>query len=75
MDPGSFLCPAGHVETLSRKGDSLKVLDASVDFEYFQTWPVEGLGYDDGSKGGRPPFDPVTMFKALIPETQYILAI
>ncbi|MEM8730968.1 MAG: IS5 family transposase [Pseudomonadota bacterium] len=35
---------------------------------------VEGLGYGDGSKGGRPPFDPVSMFKALILQAQHNLS-
>jgi hypothetical protein len=37
-------------------------LEQTVDFEYFRSWLAEGLGYGDGSKGGRPPFDPVAMF-------------
>ncbi len=40
--------------------DWLIVLDATVDFEYFRDWLIGGLGYGDGIKGGRPPFDPVT---------------
>jgi len=32
------------------------------------------LGYGDGSKGGRPPFDPVSMFKALILQAQHNLS-
>ena len=32
---------------------------------------LEGLGYGDGAKGGRPPFDPVSMFKALILQAQH----
>ena len=48
-------------------------LDATVDL-YFRTWLVEGLGYGDGSKGGRPPFDPVSMFKALILQAQHNLS-
>ena len=43
-------------------------------FEFFRSWLVEGLGYGDGSKGGRPPFDPVAMFKILIPQTQHNLS-
>lgn len=54
------------LKRLSDDGDPLEVLDATVDFEYFRDWLVEGLGYGDGWKGGRPPFDPVSMFKALI---------
>ena len=45
-----------------------------MDFEYFRPWLVEGLGYGDGSKGGRPPFDPVSMFKALILQAQHNLS-
>ncbi|MGJ8534889.1 MAG: hypothetical protein ACSHYC_22080 [Alphaproteobacteria bacterium] len=66
MNPSSLFGLTDHLEKLSKDGDPLKVLDATVDFEYFRTWLVEGLGYGYGSKGGRPPFDPVSMFKALI---------
>lgn len=63
-----------HLERLSDDGDPLEVLEATVDFEYFREWLVEGLGYGDGSKGGRPPFDPVSMFKALVLQTQHNLS-
>jgi IS5 family transposase len=63
-----------HLERLSQDGDPLEVLEATVDFEYFRGWLVEGLGYGDGSKGGRPPFDPVSMFKALILQAQHNLS-
>lgn len=63
-----------HLERLSRDGDPLEVLEATVDFEHFRGWLVEGLGYGDGSKGGRPPFDPVSMFKALILQAQHNLS-
>src|SRR3546814_11933216 len=46
----------------------------TVDLEYFRVWLVEGLGYADGSKGGRPPFDPVMMFKILILQAQHTLS-
>lgn len=45
-----------------------------MDFEHFRGWLVEGLGYGDRSKGGRPPFDPVSMFKALILQAQHNLS-
>jgi transposase, IS5 family len=35
---------------------------------------VEGFGYGDGAKGGRPPFDPVSMFKALILQARHNLS-
>jgi IS5 family transposase len=63
-----------HLEALSRYGDPLEVLDATVDFEHFRGWLVEGLGYGDGSRGGRPPFDPVSMFKVLILQAQHNLS-
>ena len=63
-----------HLEKLSEHGDPLEVLDATVDFEYFRGWLLEGLGYGDGRKGGRPPFDPVSMFKALILQAQHNLS-
>ncbi|HSM39571.1 MAG TPA: IS5 family transposase [Afifellaceae bacterium] len=63
-----------HLERLSMHGDPLEVLEATVDFEHFRGWLVEGLGYGDGSKGGRPPFDPVSMFKALILQAQHNLS-
>ena len=62
-----------HLEALSKHGDPLEALDRMVDFEYFRGWLVEGLGYGDGSRGGRPPFDPVSMFKALILQAQHNL--
>jgi hypothetical protein len=31
---------------------------------------TKGLGYSDGAKGGRPPFDPVAMFKVLVVQAQ-----
>ncbi|MBV0914228.1 IS5 family transposase [Anianabacter salinae] len=74
MDQRSFFGLTEQVEALSRHGDPLEVLDATVDFEHFRGWLVEGLGYGDGSKGGRPPFDPVSMFKALILQAQHNLS-
>jgi len=63
-----------HLEQLSKHGDPLEVLEATVDFEDFRPWLVAGLGYGDGAKGGRPPFDPVSMFKALILQAQHSLS-
>ena len=74
MDQRSLFGLTEHLAALSKHGDPLEVLDATVDFEYFRGWLVEGLGYGDGSKGGRPPFDPVSMFKALILQAQHNLS-
>ena len=59
MKPESFFSLSEHLDRLSEDGDPLEVLDATVDFAYFRGWLLEGLGYGDGSQGGRPPFDPV----------------
>jgi hypothetical protein len=40
-----------HLERLSRHGDPLEVLEATVDLEFFRPWLVEGLGYGGGAKG------------------------
>lgn len=74
MDPSSLFGLSEHLERLSKHGDPLEVLDATIDFEYFRGWLVEGLGYGNGSKGGRPPFDPVSMFKVLILQAQHNLS-
>ena len=74
MEQRSLFGLSEHLEKLSADGDPLEVLAATVDFEYFRVWLVEGLGYGDGSKGGRPPFDPVSMFKALILQAQHNLS-
>ena len=74
MDPKSLFSLNDHLERLSKDGDPLEVLASTVDFEYFRTWLVEGLGYGDGSKGGRPPFDPVAMFKVLVVQAQHNLS-
>ena len=74
VDPKSLFSLSDHLEALSKEGDPLEVLQQTVDFEYFRGWLVEGLGYGDGAKGGRPPFDPVMMFKALILQAQHNLS-
>ena len=74
MDPESLFSLSDHLERLSKDGDPLEVLERTVNFEYFRGWLVDGLGYSDGAKGGRPPFDPVSMFKVLILQAQHNLS-
>ena len=74
MDPKSLSSLSDHLEVLSKEGGPLEILQRTVDFDYFRSWLVEGLGYGDGAKGGRPPFDPVMMFKALILQAQHNLS-
>ena len=54
---------------LSGLGDQLKAFSRTVDFEVFRPELNKALVYSDGSKGGRPPFDPVLMFKILVIQT------
>ncbi len=43
MDQRSFFGLSEHLERISKIGDPLEVLEATVDFEYFRGWLVEGL--------------------------------
>jgi transposase, IS5 family len=51
---------------LSDCGDPLETMAQVVNFEMFRPALGEALAYGDGTKGGRPPYDPVAMFKVLI---------
>lgn len=55
-----------HLKRLSAHGDPLEELGGLIDFEGFRPILEGALGYSDGAKGGRPPYDPVAMFKVLI---------
>lgn len=54
------------LKRLSDLGDELLGFAGAVDFEIFRRELVSALCYSDGSQGGRPPFDPVMMFKILV---------
>ena len=54
MERRGFFSLSDHLDQISKDGDPLEVLEATVDFDYFRGWLVEGLGYGDGAKGGRP---------------------
>jgi IS5 family transposase len=51
---------------LSGLGDQLEDFRSAIDFEIFRPELTTALCYSDGSQGGRPPFDPVMMFKILV---------
>src|SRR5215207_3614315 len=65
MQFGFFDLP-DHLHRLSEAGDPLEAMTQAVDFEAFRPMLEEALAYSDGAKGGRPPYDPVALFKALI---------
>jgi transposase, IS5 family len=54
------------LKRLSDLGDQLDAFQAAVDFELFRPELTAVLCYSEGSQGGRPPFDPVMMFKILV---------
>ena len=54
------------LKRLSDLGNQLLAFAAAVDFEMFRAELTRALAYSDGSQGGRPPFDPVLMFKVLV---------
>lgn len=54
------------LKRLSDLGDQLEAFRTAVDFEIFRADLVAALEYTIGPQGGRPPFDPVLMFKILV---------
>lgn len=60
------------LEKLSKKQDPLEKLSRHIDFEYFRR-PLEKalVKGTDKSKGGRPPYDVVLMFKILVLQRYY----
>jgi hypothetical protein len=53
------------LKRLSDLGDQLEAFRSAVDFEMFRPELNAALSYTDRTEGGRPPFDPVLMFKIL----------
>ena len=68
--PAGFFAVEERLAGLSKKGDELERLAAVVDFELFRPELERAVPRADRSKGGRPPFDHVLMFKILILQTQ-----
>ena len=54
------------LKRLSDLGDQLEGFRSAVNFEMFRGDLGQALSYSDGAQGGRPPFDPVMMFKILV---------
>jgi IS5 family transposase len=59
---------------LSAAGDALERLAGAVDFELFRPELETALQRSDRSRGGRPPYDAVLMFKVLVLQTLYTLS-
>ena len=74
MSQSGFFDFEERLSSLSRAGDPLEGLLQSVDFEIFRKALVKALKYSDRRWGGRPPHDPVMMFKIMILQALYSLS-
>jgi hypothetical protein len=59
---------------LSAAGDPLERLRAVVDFDLFRAELEAALPRADRSRGGRPPYDAVLMFRVLVLQALYTLS-
>jgi transposase, IS5 family len=62
------------LEHLSKKTDPLEQLDSIINFEGFRSIINTAFKETDKSKGGRPSFDRVMMFKILVLKAMYNLS-
>ena len=69
-----FFDVAERLKELSAKGDALERLTAVVGFELFRADLERAVPRSDGSKGGRPAFDHVLMFKVLVLQASHSLS-
>jgi IS5 family transposase len=59
---------------LSKAGDPLERLDEVIPWDVFRKPLAKALKRSDGSKGGRPPFPALMMFKILVLQALYDLS-
>ena len=69
MSQPGFWDYENRLRRLSDLGDQLEAFSRVIDFEVFRAELEAALSRLDGSKGGRPPYDCVLMFKVLIVQT------
>jgi IS5 family transposase len=62
------------LQELTKMGDPLERLDKYIDFEMFRDLLESGYEQYDVTKGGRPSFDKVMMFKGLVLKSMYNLS-
>ena len=72
-EPGLFDVDA-RLRELSAKGDDLERVNALVDFEAFRPELERAVPRAERSKGGRPPYDHVLMFRILILQASHSLS-
>lgn len=73
IQPG-FFDLSDRLKDISKFGDPLERLTQVIDFEIFREALEEALSFGDQSKGGRPPYDAVLMFKILVLQALYNLS-
>ncbi len=71
--PG-FFDVEDRLRELSAKGDDLERIAAVVDFERFRPDLEQAVPRSDGTRGGRPAFDHVLMFKVLLLQAMHALS-
>lgn len=71
--PG-FFDVGDRLRELSAKGDDLERIAALVDFEMFRPDLERAIPRADGTKGGRPAFDRVLMFRVLLLQAMHALS-
>jgi transposase, IS5 family len=74
VDQPGFFDADARLRALSAAGDPLERLKAVVDFEVFRRELELALDRADRSRGGRPPYDAVLMFRVLVLQTLYTLS-
>ena len=72
-EPGLFDVDA-RLRELSAKGDDLERVNSLVDFEAFRPELEQAVPRADRSRGGRPPYDHVLMFRVLILQASHSLS-
>ena len=71
----SFFDLNNRLAALSKSGDPLVRLKEVVDFEQFRSLLKAALKTRSGGRsGGRPPFDPILMFKIMVVQSLYTLS-
>lgn len=73
MAQGGLFDVDERLAALSAAGDPLERLSGVVDFELFGPVLDVALARSDRSRGGRPPYDAVLMFKVLVLQALYSL--
>jgi IS5 family transposase len=74
VDQPGFFDLSDRLRELSSKGDDLERIAALVDFEQFRPELERAVPRSDGSRGGRPAFDHVLMFKVLLLQAMHGLS-